>query len=128
MIRLLWALSAWLRYYFRRYLPSNIVLDLIRRRRGLKWGIPAMLLAAPYLLIVQVCTAAIESGGPGYLNLVILLAAWSALKFLLMGPWSVILLIRARLAEAAARRRAQRQADPSSVNGGAASPDLVMYG
>jgi hypothetical protein len=105
MFRLLWVLSTWLRYNFRGYLPSNIALDAIRTRRGLKWGIPAMLLAAPYLLIVQVCTATIDNGGPGWLNLVILVAAWSALKFLLMGPWSVVLLVRARLREARARRQ-----------------------
>jgi hypothetical protein len=103
---MLWVLSTWLRYYFRRYLPSNIALDAIRTRRGLKWGIPAMLLAAPYLLIVQVCTTVIDNGGPGYLNLVILVAAWSTLKFILIGPWSLVLLVRARLAEASRRRRA----------------------
>lgn len=52
MIRLLWALSAHARYYLRRYMPTNIALDAIRSRRGLKWGTPAMLLAAPYLLAV----------------------------------------------------------------------------
>jgi hypothetical protein len=104
MLRLLWALSTWIRYYLRRYLPSNIVLDAIRRRRGLRWGVPAMLLAVPYMVIVQVCTTAIDNGGPGWLNIVILVAAWSALKFVLMGPWSVVVLVRVRLHEAAARR------------------------
>lgn len=49
MIRLLWALSAHARFYLRRCMPTNIALDAIRTRRGLKWGIPAMLLAVPYL-------------------------------------------------------------------------------
>lgn len=40
MIRLLWALSAHARYYLRRYMPTNIALDAIRTRRGLKWGTP----------------------------------------------------------------------------------------
>ena len=42
MIRLLWALSARTRYFLRRDMPTNILLDLIRTRRGLKWGIPVM--------------------------------------------------------------------------------------
>ena len=44
MIRLLWTLSARTGYYLRRYMPTNRLLDAIRRRRNLKWGIPAMLL------------------------------------------------------------------------------------
>ena len=51
MIRLLWAASTSIRNFMRRYMPSNVLLDAIRTRRGLKWGVPAMLLAIPYLLI-----------------------------------------------------------------------------
>ena len=65
MIRLLWGLSAHTRYYLRRYMPTNIALDAIRTRRGLKWGIPAMLLAAPYLLAANYCMTIIDDGGPG---------------------------------------------------------------
>mgnify|MGYP001687330908 FL=1 len=36
MIHLLWELSAKARYFLRRFMPSNIVLDLIRTRQGLK--------------------------------------------------------------------------------------------
>ena len=32
-------------------MPSNIVLDLIRTRQGLKWDLSATLLAVPYLTI-----------------------------------------------------------------------------
>lgn len=99
MIRLLWVLSAHSRYYLRRYMPTNIVLDAIRTRRGLKWGVPAMLLAAPYLLGVYYCVTVIEAGGPGWLNLLVLLLSWNALKFLIMGPVSLVLLARARLRE-----------------------------
>ena len=106
MIRLLWALSAHARYYLRRYMPTNIALDAIRTRRGLKWGIPAMLLAANY------CLTLIEDGGPGWLNLLVLLFCWNALKFLIMGPISVVLLVRARLEESATRRRDRRTRRP----------------
>ena len=50
MIRQLWTLSVHTRAFLRRYMPTNILLDAIRTRRGLKWGVPAMLLAVPYLL------------------------------------------------------------------------------
>lgn len=105
MIRLLWAASLRARHFLRRYMPTNILLDLIHTRRGLKWGIPAMLLAAPYLLAANFCTHRLADGGPGWLNLLALLFIWNAMKFAFMGPISLVLLIRVRLQEAAARRR-----------------------
>ncbi len=109
MLRLLWAASVRIRYFLRRYMPTNILLDLIRTRRGLKWGIPAMLLAVPYLLAASICTNLIADGGPGWLNLLVLLFIWNAMKFLIMGPVSLALLVRVRVQEAVARRRARRQ-------------------
>ncbi len=53
-------------------MPSNIVLDLIRTRQGLKWDLPATLLAVPYLTIAVWCTRLIDNGGPGWLHLVVL--------------------------------------------------------
>lgn len=38
MFRLIWIASVHVRYFLRRYMPSKIVLDLIRTRRGLKFG------------------------------------------------------------------------------------------
>lgn len=111
MLRLLWAASVRTRYFLRRYMPTNILLDLIRTRRGLKWGVPAMLLAAPYLLAASICTNLIADGGPGWLNFLVILFLWNALKFLLMGPASLVLLLRTRVQEGAERRRVRRQSD-----------------
>lgn len=111
MLRLLWAASVRIRYFLRRYMPTNILLDLIRTRRGLKWGIPAMLLAVPYLLLASICANLVADGGPGWLNLLVLLFVWNALKFIVMGPVSLALLVRVRIQEAVARRRARRQGD-----------------
>ncbi|MFT4235628.1 MAG: sulfate permease [Microbacterium sp.] len=108
MIRLLWVGSVRTRYFLRRYMPTNILLDLIRTRRGLKWGLPTMLLAAPYLLAASICTNLIAGSGPGWLNLLVILFIWNAMKFLIMGPVSMVLLARARLRERAARRRELR--------------------
>lgn len=105
MIRLIWTLSANTGYYLRRYMPTNRLLDAIRRRHNLKWGIPAVLLAAPYLLIASICTNALDQGAPNWLNLVVLWSVWISMKFTIMGPVSFILLIHARAQEALAQRR-----------------------
>lgn len=106
MIRLIWAASVHTRYFLRRYMPTNILLDAIRsRRRGLKWGVPAMLLAIPYLLIVNACVQLIDDGAPGWLHLVVLWSIWNMLKLLWIGPISIVLLIRARVREANTARR-----------------------
>lgn len=82
MLQLIWTASAHTRYYLRRYMPTNIALDAIRTRRGLKWGVPAMLLAAPYLYAASVCTTLIDNGGPGWLHILVLLFVWNAFKML----------------------------------------------
>lgn len=108
MIRLILTVSSFMYAVLQRYAPTNIVLARIRRRRGLKWGVPAMLLAAPYIVLVYWCSAAIGDGAPGWLNLVILLCLWNALKFVAIGPTSVALLIRVRHNEAVALREQAR--------------------
>ena len=108
MIPQLWKLSIRTRAFLRRYMPTNILLDAIRTRRGLKWGIPAMLLALPFLLTASICTYLIADGGPGWLNLLVLLCLWNSMKLILMGPVSVVLLIRIRISETCVRTRAQR--------------------
>ncbi len=99
MFRLLWNLSIRVRLFLRTYMPTNILLDALRTRRGVKWGVPAMLLAVPYLLGAWLLTGWIADGGPGWLNLLVLLFIWNALKFLVFGPLSLLLLARARLRE-----------------------------
>ena len=73
MIRQLWTFSVHTRAFLRRYMPTNILLDAIRTRRGLRWGVSAMLLAVPYLLAAITLTQLVADGGPGPLNLLVLL-------------------------------------------------------
>nr|WP_246233032.1 sulfate permease [Nakamurella aerolata] len=83
----------------------------------MKWGVPAMLLALPYLLAASICTSLIADGGPGWLNLIVLWGVWNAIKFIIMGPVSLVLLVRVRVREAVARRRGrtkQATADESA--------------
>lgn len=107
MLRVLWAVSVRTRDLTRHCLPTNILLDFIRTRHGLKWGVPAMLLAVPYLAVAVWCARSVADGGPGWLNLIILVATWNAMKFILLGPVSVLTLARRRWHERAARRGAR---------------------
>lgn len=104
MFRLLWNLSIPVRLFLRTYMPTNILLDALHTRRGLKWGVPAMLLAVLYLLGAWLLTVWIADGGPGWLNLLVMLFIWNALKFLVNGPTTLVLLVWARGAERRARR------------------------
>lgn len=90
MFRLLWIASIHTRNFMRRYMPSNIILDRVRTRRGLKWGPLAMLLAIPYVAVAYWLTVLIEAGGPGLLYLFVLVCLWSAFKMLWIGPLCVI--------------------------------------
>lgn len=115
MFGLLWTLSVRIRSFLRRWMPTNVLLDLIRTRRGLKWGVPAMLLAVPYAAAANVCILLLADGGPGWLNLLVALSLWNTLKFVIMGPVSLVLLTRVRIREAVAGQEARQAIRPSSV-------------
>jgi hypothetical protein len=86
MFTLFWNLSAALRGYLRVYTPSNRTVDRLRAPRGRKWAIPVALIATPsYLFALSVCATIVERGGPSYLNLLVLLFAWNAIKFAATG-------------------------------------------
>ncbi|MFE5671676.1 sulfate permease [Agromyces sp. NPDC056523] len=110
MFGLIWALVARARFAFRRFMPTNLLLDVIHTRRGLKWGMPAMLLAIPYGGGALVCVGLAEAGGPGWLYLIGLLFIWNALKFLVAGPVTLARLVRVRLREARMARAAMHSA------------------
>ena len=114
MFRLIWIASIHTRDFVHRYMPTNIVVGKLRTRRGLKWGVPAMLLAIPYLAVANIMTILIDRGAPGWFHLLVLLCIWNALKFLVMGPVSVVLLVRARTAERRDRRMLSRSPPPTA--------------
>lgn len=89
MLRTSVALSA-RGYGVLRYAPTNLLLNAIRTRRGLKWGVPAMLLAVPYFYATAICTTIINDGGPDSLYLPVLLFVWNAFKFLWIGPLTLL--------------------------------------
>lgn len=113
----------------RRLFPTNRIRDAVQTRRGLKWGVPAMLLAAPYIGAVKFLTDFIEQADPawGWLHLIVLVCVWNAIKMLWLGPDSLLRLAHARLREHAEHRRAARAAqeqadrDTAPVMAGGAS-------
>jgi hypothetical protein len=100
-------------YVLRRLMPTNLVLDAIHTRRGLKWGVPAMLLAVPYAVATAMCVGLVEAGGSRWLNVLALLLAWNALKFVGAGPATLVRLLRVRGREVPTRYRAPRDSLPA---------------
>lgn len=107
MLRLTTIASARAYWYLRRNAPSNLMLTRLRSRRGLKWAIPSAAVLVPiYLYAASICTTLVTRGGPGWLNFLVLLFIWDALKFAVMAPVSVVLLARARTSERRGRSAA----------------------
>lgn len=109
MLRLIWTLSIYVHSIMRRFMPTNIALDALRTRRGLKWGVPAMSLAVVYLFAASFITVLIEGGAPKWLYVVAFVCIWNAMKFIINGILSISLLTRVRIEERSARRSAQLQ-------------------
>ncbi len=97
--------------FLARYLPSlRLIMRIIHRRDSHKWGVPAMLIAAPYFLVAKIFKELIEDGGEPWLSIPMLWCLVMGLVFLAMGPVGLILVAKARVREAVARRRAKRYA------------------
>lgn len=107
MFRLIWNAGIRIRAFMRLWMPTNILLDALRTSRGLRWGVPAMLLAVGYFAIAYWCTTLIDAGAPGWLHLIVPLCIINAFKFLIHGPISLVRLIRVRRSE---RRQARVEA------------------
>lgn len=67
-----------------------------------------MLIGIAYLAAAVICIALIKQGWSGWLYLLSFLCLYNGLKFLLFGPWSLVLLIRWRIAERRHRRAGSR--------------------
>lgn len=92
MISLFLNLGAALNGYMRFYMPTNRVVDWLRSPQGLRWAVPVSLAAVlAYLFAMGICARAIKEGAPGYLNVLVLLFAWDAIKFVAMGVLSPVL-------------------------------------
>src|SRR5680860_819484 len=89
--------------------PSNRLASRLRTRGGLGSGLTAMTAGAAYLFAAAACTMLLDRGGPGWLNVLVLLFIWNAFKLALTGP--AILVARAR--QQIARRRSTQEVHAS---------------
>lgn len=97
-------------------MPTNIALDALRTRRGLKWGAPAALIALPYLFIASFTTTLIDQGASKWLYLIALVCIWNALKFIANGVISLPILIKVRYKEHRYRKEIQQLENQQLVN------------
>lgn len=96
MFQLLIAFVSRIYAFFQRSMPTNILIRATHTRRGLKWGVPAMLLAVVYIVIAAALAQWIAGGAPGWINLLVLVCLWNAIKFVVNGPITAIRLVRVR--------------------------------
>lgn len=99
MFQLLIAFVSRIYAFFQRSMPTNILIRATHTRRGLKWGVPAMLLAVVYVVIAAALAQWVVSGAPGWINLLVLVCLWNALKFVVNGPITLMRLVRVRVLE-----------------------------
>jgi len=62
MLRIIQIAIIYTRAFIRRLTPTNIVLDKLRTRRGLKWGGPAMFLAIVYYYLAAIMNVLVPDG------------------------------------------------------------------
>lgn len=101
-------LAGWI-VRIRRYYPSNLALAWLQSRRGLKWGVPAMLIALVYIYLGYWLHTQAQTTGEGWISVFAVVCAISAVKFAVNGPVTLLKLAAARIREARARRAAQRE-------------------
>jgi hypothetical protein len=95
--------------FFQRTMPTNILIRATHTRRGLKWGVPAMLLAVVYVVIAAALAQWVAGGAPGWINVLVLVCVWNALKFIVNGPITVVRLLRVRALEERLRSEVGRE-------------------
>jgi hypothetical protein len=116
MLQLLIAFVSRIYAFFQRTMPTNMILRATRTRRGLKWGAPAMLLAFVYVVIAAALAQWVAGGAPGWINLLVLVCLWNALKFVVNGPVTLVLLARVRALERRYRNAAVESNESVSVS------------
>ena len=113
MLTMLWNLSAAIRGYLRFYMPTNRAVDWLRSPSGLKWGIPVALVATPaYLALTALTIQGAAQPGLGWLNVLVFLFFWDAMKFAALGVLSPVLLVK----NAVAFGRTSCEVPPASLD------------
>lgn len=104
-----WALSSRLYILAQRFAPSNIVIRRVHTRDGIKWG-PLVGLSGVviYGLLMIAAGTIVRDGGPGWVNLFMLVGFWNTCRFAFLIPVSVVRLLRVRHQEKVLLRDWQR--------------------
>ena len=68
-----------------QHAPINRLLRRLHQRGGLLSAVAAMLAGVAYLIAAVACTGLLEDGGPGWINLLVLLFMYNAFKLALHG-------------------------------------------
>lgn len=89
---LIWRTVATIHGYVKAYAPTNIAITYLRSRRGLKWAIPAALLAVPgFSYAAYVAAHAVGAGASRWLLLVTLVCFVDACRFAALALFSPFL-------------------------------------
>ncbi|MGH9057227.1 MAG: hypothetical protein ACRDYY_15410 [Acidimicrobiales bacterium] len=111
-----WALSSRLYGLAQRFCPSNIVLRRVHTRSGIKWGsLVGLGGVVVYGLGMVAAGTIVRDGGPGWVNLFVIIGFWNTCRFTFLIPTSVVRLLRVRHQEQVLLRDWQRThtADPA---------------
>src|SRR6478752_3267063 len=103
MFQLLIVIVSRIYAFFQRCMPTNILIRATHTRRGLKWGVPAMLLTVIYIVIAAALAQWVAGGAPGWINLLVLACLWNAIKFVVNGPVTAARLVHVRAMERRSR-------------------------
>jgi hypothetical protein len=103
-----------------QHAPTNRLLRRLQLRRGLVSAVAAMLTGVAYLFAAVFCTVLLDRGGPGWLNILVLLFLYNSGKLVLHG----LAILIAPTWERLGRRRSSRLAGSSTgeAGGGPAHP------
>lgn len=107
--------------YVQAYTPSNLVVRRIRAQEP-QWSVAALLGVLATLLIVtmHLVGEAVETGAPGWLNMVVLVLAWDAIKF---GVLSCVVTVRRGLVLARRDRTCGRGSNSTGADSGRGGPE-----
>lgn len=81
MVSLYFQLAFFIHGLLQRHAPTNKLVRVVRARTGPPW-LPAVTLLGSigYLYAASICSAILARGGPGWVNLLVLLFSWNMIK------------------------------------------------
>lgn len=91
--------------YLQLFAPSNLLIARVRTSPP-RWRTVMLLVALAYALVgaMHFLSTAIENGAPGWLNLLVMVLAWDAIKIGLLGAGQCVRLAHTAVCRSEARR------------------------